>query len=75
MHTNTLSASNLDTGPVGKKAAGPEAARKRNAAPKFLAPAKAALPVIINIVDKTIPDVEIRPGDITHFEDGEYNPN
>ena len=26
-------------------------------------------------VDKTIPDVEIRPGDITHFEDGEYKPN
>jgi organic radical activating enzyme len=26
-------------------------------------------------VDKTIPDVELRSGEITHFEDGEYNPN
>ena len=27
------------------------------------------------IVDDTIPDVEVGDGAITHFEDGEYNPN
>lgn len=26
-------------------------------------------------VDKTIPDVPMKSGEITHFEDGEYNPN